>query len=83
MSARRVRCGACGVGWVRCDDASHLTFGWGVRHCLGAALARLEGRVALDEFLNRFPVWDVDHDAIELAPTSTLRGWQRMPILLP
>jgi cytochrome P450 len=65
------------------EDASHLTFGWGVHHCLGAALARLEGRVALDEILNRFPEWDVDHDAIELAPTSTVRGWQHMPIVLP
>jgi len=68
---------------VHRDDVSHLTFGWGVHHCLGAALARLEGRVALDEFLNRFPEWDVDHDAIELAPTSTVRGWQRMPIVIP
>jgi cytochrome P450 len=65
------------------DDPSHLTFGWGVHHCLGAALARLEGRVALDELLNRFPDWEVDHDQIELAPTSTVRGWQRMPIVLP
>ena len=65
------------------EDTSHLTFGWGVHHCLGAALARLEGRVALDEFLNRFPEWDVDHDAIELAPTSTVRGWQHMPIVIP
>src|SRR3954463_3736493 len=65
------------------EDVSLLTFGWGVHHCLGAALARLEGRVALDEFLNRFPEWDVDHDGIELAPTSTVRGWQHMPIVLP
>jgi cytochrome P450 len=68
---------------VHREDTSHLTFGWGVHHCLGAALARLEGRVALDEFLNRFPEWEVDHDQIELAPTSTVRGWQRMPIVLP
>ena len=67
---------------VHREDAGHLTFGWGVHHCLGAALARLEGRVALDELLNRFPEWDVDHDAIELAPTSTVRGWQHMPIVL-
>ena len=68
---------------VRREDAGHLTFGWGVHHCLGAALARLEGRVALDELLNRFPDWHVDYDGIELAPTSTVRGWQHMPIVIP
>ena len=36
--------------------------------CLGAALARLEGRVALDEVLKRFPEWDVDWDRAKLAP---------------
>ena len=39
----------------------HLTFGFGTHFCLGAALARLEGRVALEEVLKRFPEWDVDH----------------------
>ncbi len=62
---------------------SHLTFGYGAHFCLGAGLARLEGRIALDELLNRFPEWDVDDDGIELAPTSTVRGWQHMPIVLP
>jgi cytochrome P450 len=65
------------------DDMGHLTFGYGLHYCLGANLARLEGRVTLDELLKRFPEWDVDHDGIELAPTSTVRGWQRMPIVLP
>jgi len=65
------------------DDVQHLTFGYGVHFCLGANLARLEGRVALDELLNRWPEWDVDYDNIELAPTSTVRGWQRMPLVLP
>ena len=36
----------------------HLTFGYGIHFCLGAALARLEGRVALDEVLQRFPEWE-------------------------
>jgi cytochrome P450 len=65
------------------EDLQHLTFGWGVHFCLGANLARLEGRVALDELLNRFPEWEVDHDDIALAPTSTVRGWERMPISIP
>ena len=64
------------------EDIQHLTFGYGVHFCLGASLARLEGRVALDEMLNRFPEWDVDYDGMRLAPTSTVRGWERLPIVL-
>jgi len=63
-------------------DLQHLTFGYGLHFCLGANLARLEGRVALDEILNRWPEWDVDYDGIRLAPTSTVRGWERMPIVV-
>jgi cytochrome P450 len=63
-------------------DAQHLTFGYGLHFCLGASLARLEGRVALDEILNRWPEWDIDYDDIKLAPTSTVRGWERMPLLI-
>jgi cytochrome P450 len=64
-------------------DVQHLTFGYGLHFCLGANLARLEGRVALDELLNRFPEWDVDDDNCKLAPTSTVRGWERMPLIIP
>jgi len=66
---------------IRRDDIQHLTFGYGLHFCLGANLARLEGRVALDELLNRFPEWDIDYDNTKLAPTSTVRGWERMPII--
>jgi cytochrome P450 len=61
----------------------HLTFGYGIHFCLGAALARLEGRVALDEVLSRFPEWDVDTDKAKLAPTSTVRGWETLPVTVP
>jgi cytochrome P450 len=64
-------------------DIQHLTFGYGLHFCLGANLARLEGRVALDELLTRFPEWDVDYEGMKLAPTSTVRGWERLPIVLP
>jgi cytochrome P450 len=65
------------------DNISHLTFGKGVHYCLGANLARLEGRVALDELLNRWPEWGIDYDTAQLAPTSTVRGWERLRIVLP
>jgi cytochrome P450 len=65
------------------DNISHLTFGKGVHYCLGANLARLEGRVALDELLNRWPEWEIDYDSLKLAPTSTVRGWERLRIVLP
>jgi cytochrome P450 len=58
----------------------HLSFGYGIHFCLGAALARLEGRVALDEVLNRFPVWDVDWDRAVQAHTANVRGWERLPV---
>jgi cytochrome P450 len=57
----------------------HVTFGYGAHFCLGAALARLEGRIALDEVLNRFPEWDVDWAGARRAPTSTVRGWDSLP----
>jgi cytochrome P450 len=65
------------------ENISHLTFGKGVHYCLGANLARLEGKVALDELLNRWPEWDIDYATAELAPTSTVRGWEQLRIVLP
>jgi cytochrome P450 len=65
------------------DNISHITFGKGVHYCLGANLARLEGRVALDELLNRWPEWEIDYDSAQLAPTSTVRGWEELRLVLP
>jgi cytochrome P450 len=59
----------------------HLSFGYGLHFCLGAALARLEGRVALDEVLNRWPDWEVDWDHVKQAHTPTVRGWEELPVL--
>jgi hypothetical protein len=57
----------------------HITFGRGIHSCLGSALARVEGRVALDELLKRFPTWTVDLDNAKLSSTSTVRGWDNLP----
>lgn len=65
---------------VRRDIAHHLSFGYGIHFCLGAALARIEGRVVLDELLNRFPEWDVDEERAVRGRTSTVRGWESLPI---
>lgn len=65
---------------IRRDVGQHLTFGYGIHYCLGAALARLEGRIALEEVLKRFPEWEVDTANARLAPTSTVRGWATLPV---
>jgi cytochrome P450 len=58
----------------------HLSFGFGIHFCLGAALARLEGRVALEEALARHPSWEVDRDRAVRLHTSTVRGWSSVPV---
>jgi cytochrome P450 len=65
---------------VRRKIDHHLSFGYGIHFCLGASLARLEGRVALEEVLERWPDWQVDHDRAVMARTSTVRGWERLPV---
>jgi cytochrome P450 len=66
---------------VRREGITHLTFSFGAHFCLGASLARLEARVALDEILTRWPEWDVDLTSAVLSPTSTVRGWETLPFL--
>ncbi len=61
------------------DPRPHLGFSVGAHFCLGSSLARLEGRVALEEILKRFPEWDVDMAGAAFCPTSTIRGWDTMP----
>lgn len=61
---------------------AHLTFGKGIHTCIGLALARMEARVAMDEVFKRFKDWDVDYDKAEFSPTTSVRGWDSLPVLL-
>jgi len=61
---------------------SHVSFGFGIHFCLGAALARLEGTIALEETLRRFPSWDVDEERAVRLHTSTVRGYKSVPVLI-
>ena len=61
------------------EYVKHLSFGLGAHYCLGSALARLEGRVALEEILKRFPEWEIDTDNARMASSPALRGWDSLP----
>jgi len=67
---------------VRREPRPHLTFGHGAHFCIGAALARLEGRIGLEETLRRFPDWQVDPDELVRVHTSTVRGYSSVPLQL-
>ena len=62
--------------------AHHLAFGYGSHFCLGAALARLEGRVVLEEMLNRFTDWEVDYGGCRLGTSPGVRGYEALPIVI-
>ncbi len=64
------------------EQKSHMTFSAGAHFCLGNALARLEGRIALEEVLKRFPTWEVDWPNAVKSPTTAVRGWQAMPTIV-
>jgi cytochrome P450 len=67
---------------VRRDMQHHVSFGYGIHFCVGAALARMEGRIAIEETLKRFPTWEVDHDRAKRLHTSTVRGWAEVPVVV-
>jgi cytochrome P450 len=67
----------------RCDVTRkitrHMTFSYGPHHCIGAAAARLQARIALDELLARCPDFSVDPDAGRFAPGSFVRRYESLP----
>ena len=66
----------------RARPSQHLAFGHGIHVCLGAALARLEMRVSLEELLARFPGYEIDEGGLERVHSGNVRGYAKMPIRL-
>jgi cytochrome P450 len=67
---------------VRRHSEHHVSFGYGIHFCVGAALARMEGRIALEEMFRRHPEWEVDKAKAKRLHTSTVRGWAEVPVLV-
>lgn len=67
---------------IRRGSRSHVAFGVGAHYCLGAALARLEVGIAIDEVLRRFPDWHIDMDRARMSTSSMVRGWETLPAVI-
>jgi hypothetical protein len=62
------------------DTSGHLSFGRGTHFCLGAALARLEAKVALEEVLRRIPSYEIDAARCVRVHSTNVRGFAALPL---
>jgi cytochrome P450 len=61
-------------------EAQHLGLGYGIHSCLGAALARLESRVALEKLVDFMPRYEVDWDGCKRVNMQNVAGWKHVPV---
>jgi cytochrome P450 len=59
---------------------TQIAFGYGIHHCLGAALARLESRVSLEELHARLPEYQIDEARCERVHMSNVHGFASVPM---
>jgi cytochrome P450 len=65
---------------LRRDKKQQLAFGHGIHVCLGAALARLEMRISLEEIHRRLPAYEIDDAGLERIHSGNVRGYAKMPM---
>ncbi len=65
---------------TRGHSGHNLGFGYGIHSCLGAALARMEGRIAIDVLLDLIPEFDVDVTGLSRVKMPNVFGWGRVPV---
>lgn len=58
----------------------NLNFGYGIHSCLGAALARMEGRMAIDTLLDLIPDYDIDRSGLQRVHMTNVLGWCNVPV---
>jgi cytochrome P450 len=68
---------------VRRQPQLAIGLGHGIHACLGAALARLESRIAIEELARRWPRYDVDESGLERVHMSNVAGWSKVPVRVP
>jgi cytochrome P450 len=61
---------------------NHLGFGFGIHHCLGAPLARMETQVALTSLTQRAPDLALDTEKVVYKTNVVLRGMEALPVSL-
>ncbi|MFP6600489.1 MAG: cytochrome P450 [Deltaproteobacteria bacterium] len=62
------------------DCSGILSFGVGIHHCIGAALARIEARVAVEELYRRLPRLEVDREGARRVHSGNVRGFASLPV---
>jgi cytochrome P450 len=60
--------------------ALSIGFGYGIHSCLGAALARMESRIAIEELADRHPTFEVDHDGLRRVHMANVAGYSHVPV---
>ena len=64
------------------EQCDHVAFGFGIHSCVGAPLARLEGKVVFEEILRRLPDFSAAEEQRVWMRSATIRGLKRLPIKL-